>query len=599
MATTETRSGFRLPWSTDRPANLQAEEGAAWPVEPVETPEGVEAAGAMAEPVRAQAEVAWPEGVDPDARLGITPREARVDPAPEPAAEAEPEPEPGPAADAEPELALAEAVTPPVVRAEAPVLPRKSAKLVADLTAAIRATAEAARDQAFAQIDGETAEVVETIRSRSKPGEVVLRQRSDDEIAEVREWSKVEIARIKDETDARITARRAVLAEELAVHSAGIERRVGEVQGVAEGYRAELAAYGERIGSEQDPAKLATLAETMPEPPAFDAWLDFEDGQLDEVAALPADAAVAVVPAPVDSVDEHEPPAAFVEPVGVEPHAPESEVGGASATEMSVAAVDRAVEPIETPESEPFTTELPSAETIAAKAQNAPGSGPGSAEARWAAIAAGSSPMDSVPQWASGETPDGFPAVDAGTGDPVDRGAIMAALEAAAEAVVAAESAAESADQAQAAAGVAETAAEILAGRAGYDDLDPEAQAAMAARVDAGGFDTESFADRLAALFPGHDGTTNDGLVHSTQVVVTGLVSVASIASFKRHLGRLPGVQSVTVASGSEGEFLFGVTHAGAVSFRDAIPSMPGFAARVTSVGDGVVTVAARDPEGE
>ena len=71
--------------------------------------------------------------------------------------------------------------------------------------------------------------------------------------------------------------------------------------------------------------------------------------------------------------------------------------------------------------------------------------------------------------------------------------------------------------------------------------------------------------------------------IHSTtQVVVTGLVSVASIASFKRHLGRLAGVQGVAVSSGPEGEFVFNVSHQPDVSFRDAIPSMPGFAARVT-----------------
>ena len=47
----------------------------------------------------------------------------------------------------------------------------------------------------------------------------------------------------------------------------------------------------------------------------------------------------------------------------------------------------------------------------------------------------------------------------------------------------------------------------------------------------------------------------------TTRVVVTGLVSVASIAGFKRHLSRVSGVQSVGVSSGPEGEFVFEVTH--------------------------------------
>ena len=197
--------------------------------------------------------------------------------------------------------------------------------------------------------------------------------------------------------------------------------------------------------------------------------------------------------------------------------------------------------------------------------------------------------------------PEGFPTGEGEeAGDPVDRGAIMAALEAAAEAVVAAEAAADSAETAEAAADVAETAAELLVGRQADElDYDPEAAAAMAARVDAGGYETETFSERLANLMPGHgEGEAGDE-PRTTQVVVSGLVSVASIASFKRHLGRLPGVQAVAVASGPEGEFVFNVTHRADLSFRDVIPTMPGFAARVTGSGDGTLQVAARDPEAE
>jgi len=231
----------------------------------------------------------------------------------------------------------------------------------------------------------------------------------------------------------------------------------------------------------------------------------------------------------------------------------------------------------------------PEAEALAPSA--GVGKGWGEDEGEWATRPEG----DDVPRW-DGDAPDGFPSGSEG-GDPVDRGAIMAALEAAAEAVVAAEAAAESADQAEAAADVAETAAELVVGRNGTEDgtLDPEAQAALDARVGAGGFE-ESYADRLASLLPP---AAADGEPKTTQVVVSGLVSVASIASFKRHLGRLSGVQSVAVASGPEGEFVFNVTHRPDVSFRDAIPSMQGFAARVTGTGDGMIAVTARDPESE
>jgi hypothetical protein len=84
-----------------------------------------------------------------------------------------------------------------------------------------------------------------------------------------------------------------------------------------------------------------------------------------------------------------------------------------------------------------------------------------------------------------------------------------------------------------------------------------------------------------------------------TQVVVTGLVSVASIASFKRHLARIPGVQSVGVSSGPEGEFIFKATHEPHVALRDVVPSLPGFGARVVNATDGALHVTARDPEAD
>lgn len=122
----------------------------------------------------------------------------------------------------------------------------------------------------------------------------------------------------------------------------------------------------------------------------------------------------------------------------------------------------------------------------------------------------------------------------------------------------------------------------------------------MAARMDAGGLEREpSLADRLASLLPGAGSAEADATPTTTQVVVTGLVSVASIASFKRHLGRAHGVQSVTVASGPDGEFVFNVTHRTDSGLRDAIPTLPGFGARVTGTGDGVLNVTARDPEAE
>jgi hypothetical protein len=548
MATADTRSGFRLPWSQDRPHEEPAPETAAEP----ELSDGSEASAD---------DVAWPD-VDVHARLGMqTAQQRPADEAPATTAE-------GPEGNAMVESAAAHAMP-----SQAPAAPpRKPSKLVADLAAAMRQTAEAARDQQMTQLDTDARQVVEWIREKATSGVTELQQQCETDIAGIREWSKSEIARIKSETDTRITDRKASLESELEGHAAAIERRVGEVETTVASYETEMADFFERLLRENDPARLAAMAETMPEPPSLEAWAD-----LDDLDITPIVATVAVAPADI----EPEPVVESVESV---------EAADPSAAEPETLETGEAEAPDQAPGTDGEAggwDDNDAAWTSEAATDGEPTDAPADTG-------------DDVPRWAAGEAPEGFPTGSGDeAGDPVDRGAIMAALEAAAEAVVAAEAAADSAESAEAAAATAETAAELLSGRVdGHTEVDPEAAAALNARVDAGGFETTGFAERLQGLTAHGEGDA-DGEPKTTQVVVTGLVSVASIASFKRHLGRLAGVTAVAVASGPEGEFLFNVTHRPDVSFRDAIPTMPGFAARVTNTGDGTVQVTARDPEAE
>ena len=109
--------------------------------------------------------------------------------------------------------------------------------------------------------------------------------------------------------------------------------------------------------------------------------------------------------------------------------------------------------------------------------------------------------------------------------------------------------------------------------------------------------DDETIAARLAGLVPPTDDAAAE--TSSTRLIVTGLVSVASIAGFKRHLARLAGVRSVGVSSGPDGEFVFAVNHDAAIDLREVVPTMPGFGARVTGSEDGTLTVSATDPESD
>jgi hypothetical protein len=557
MATTDTRTGFRLPWSSDRNQDATAADEAA------------PAAGGSIGDAAPDAQSALP----PDATGGHG--ELASD-----AGNADPSTAIAPTAAQEPAMIAFDQSPAPV-----PAAPRKPSKLMVDLGAAIRATADAARDQALAQVDADVAQVVEAIRHGSKESEDVLRVRSDEDVARIREWSRAEIARIKEETEGRIASRKLGLDEELAAHAAAIEQRVGQVESTAAAYRASMHAYADSLGSEDDPSRLATLAESMPEPPELDAWADLSNLSL-VVGPTPTapDHGMADDPAPDAEADTVEPTMAAAE-------TDEADEPAEIPFENIVAALGGEVA---TPEVQPVA-DVDAQDPLDEAGPVADEAAPVTART-W-----GESPELTISEMRPGsaDESDDEPVVGDDAGDPIDRGAILAALEAAAEAVVAAESAAESANQAEAAADAAETAAELLQGRVDADEgIDPAATAAMSARMDAGGFE-ESFADRLAFLMPNHGEGDADGAPRTTQVIVAGLVSVASIASFKRHLGRLPGVQGVAVASGPAGEFVFNVTHRPDVSFRDAIPTMPGFAARVTNTADGVVHVTARDPEAE
>ena len=520
MATTDAKTGIRLPWGSNRsnsperaneePAD-SAEADTPWPV--TDTAQGEPAAESTVEP----------------AGQSDTPSEEQVS-----------------------------AVTSVPTPARKPAA--KPTKFLADLTKAMQAAAEAAREQTLTQFQADAKTFVELIHERSANENTAIRATADEDIAGIRDWSKAEIARIREETERKISARKTDLEEELDAHAARIERQIEHVHSSVGSFEKEMATFFEELLEEPDPARFAAMAETLPEPPSFEDILPeaFEAQLAQGAATVEAEAATAdVVEATAEAV--------------------------ASGTDTEGTA--EAVAESETAEGW-------------AQAEPEAGSAEGSAE-------------PSTDASAGLEVPAELQDVDP-SGEPVDRAAVMAALEAAAEAVTAAEWAAESATSAENSADVAETAVELLSGKVeghdanGWPNADfggAEAEAALAARMDANDGELEaegtSFADRLASLMPRGETTGDPGETKSTQVIVVGLVSVASIASFKRHLGRVAGVQSVGVSSGPDGEFVFTVSHRADVSFRDVLPTLPGFAARVTNTGDGVVNVTARDPESE
>lgn len=470
MASTDAKSGFRLPWSTDR-------------TESDEQAETTQAEQPAVDQSESQSESETP---------------TMIETAPTPSNEAVQD---------EPAVPTqATAATPAATPG------RKANKFMADLTRAMQVAAETARADTLERFSAEAKAHIESIHASTSDASTELRKMADDDIAAIREWSKQEIARIREETDERVTHRKEKLEREIEAHAAEIEGRIERVQARVASFEADMATFFERLLAEDDPTRFASMAETLPEPPPFDA-----------------DAAWAET-SPIQETT------AYVEPP-------------------------------------PF--EIPVAESPAESAENVDPAVDAPAEAHVEEAVAESTPVEAMPEtpvetnsdWGQGDSGDPF-GVSAEDQAPVaEPDPRLAALGIEQDFAAA---------EAEAAAFPTETANPD-------DEIPTIAEDALAAR--------------LAGLVA--EDHSAPGAAATTRVIVTGLVSVASIAGFKRNLARVSGVRSVGVSSGPDGEFVFAVTHDPELGLADGIATLPGFSARVTNEAPGELTVAARDPESE
>ena len=507
MATTDAKSGFRLPWSADRTeSDTQADETV------------VDTSGE--DPAQASSEHETPTMT----ATAPTPSETEAD-----------------------SSATAAPVSVPEPAAPANSVTRKPNKFMADLTKAMQAAAEAARADTLERFGAEAKAHIESIHASTADEATDLRKRADDDIASIRDWSKTEIARIREETDERITHRKDVLEREIEAHAAQIEARIERVQQRVAGFEGQMSDFFERLLAEEDPTRFAAMAESLPEPPPFDADAAWEDVApvADDPSAWTSEATAVATETPSEASSDEAPVA---EASAETETTVESTAGGLSEPEA---------------DSTPASADGPVDET----APDPDGLiGVESSNGAWGAPATDEPTEDDTarPMSTSHDSGDLFGlADDSATADADPR---LAAL-----------------------------------------GIDPDFAAAEA---EAGAFPTETtgsdddipviaddaLAARLAGLVPDTEAT---GDAVSTRVVVTGLVSVASIAGFKRNLARLSGVHSVGVTSGPDGEFVFAVSHDPSMALGEQIATLPGFGARVTNEAPGELTVAARDPEAE
>ena len=163
--------------------------------------------------------------------------------------------------------AAATAADRPAIRVDSPRPARRDNPLVAGLVKAMREAAVASRAETTTRLQAEATSRVEAIRARATTETADLKKRADDDVAEIRDWSKSELARIRQQTEDRIEARKGELTSEVERHASAVERLVDQVQTTVSEFEADMDRFFEQLLAENDPAKLAGLAERAPEPP--------------------------------------------------------------------------------------------------------------------------------------------------------------------------------------------------------------------------------------------------------------------------------------------------------------------------------------------
>jgi hypothetical protein len=433
----------------------------------------------------------------------------------------------------EPQTSTEEQVTPDMIDTTAGTSARRPTKFMADLSRAMQTAAETSRDETMTRFATDAKTAVEDIRAKSAEEAAALRRQADDDVAAVREWSKTEIARIREETDTKIAARKQALDGEMDDFAAVIEARVQKVNATVADYETEMAEFFERLLAEQDPTRIATMAQAMPDPP-----------DLSSIATAAVEVPTRVEPAAETETDE----------------APVAEAETTEAGEINEVAAE--FTPVE-------------GEAVPAQDQ-----AEGTAETATTTETAETAEVAATDE--SGYVAEGETAQAGETETTAEATAGETAPEATAETV----------------------AAEAVAEQSAPDFAAAEAEAAaMSGGLDADDGLSLLAAARLEALaempLPEPDGDRQSGDRITTRVIVRGLVSVASIATFKRSLGRVAGVSAIGVASGPDGEFVFTVSHESGLNLGEAITGLPGFDARVGAETPDGLEVSAHDPDGD
>lgn len=146
---------------------------------------------------------------------------------------------------------------------------RRQVQFLANLTQAMRSTAEAARQTTLDTCRNEAEAYIARLRSGTGDGTAGVRREAEADIALIRDQSKGQLEKLRAETERQVIARRDSLVSDLAGLNAALEQQVSRVDARVEAYEAQVAQFFGRLLEGADAADFARMASEMPEIPRF------------------------------------------------------------------------------------------------------------------------------------------------------------------------------------------------------------------------------------------------------------------------------------------------------------------------------------------
>ncbi len=166
-----------------------------------------------------------------------------------------------------------------------------SDQFLSSLTAAMRRVADDARETSLADARAAIAAKIAAMRAGATARSDELRNRAEQDVTGIGDWSRAEIVRIEAETQRKIEQRRAQLAEQLDEHDRRSSAEIAALEAQVEQYEGELALFFAQLGEISDPDTFISAARRMPRLPTPDGDTDGDPGEAPDVESDEAVAA--------------------------------------------------------------------------------------------------------------------------------------------------------------------------------------------------------------------------------------------------------------------------------------------------------------------